>query len=467
MPTNTSAQRPSTVVWFRRDLRVADHPALSEAARTARTVVPLFVLDERLLSAAPARSWYLQRSLAELDAALRARGSGLLVRVGAPESVVPEVARRYGAELVLATRDVTPFSHRRDKQVAAALEREGGTLALRSGLLLAEPEDLTTSAGTPYGVFTPFWRSLQGQSRRRVLPAPSRIPSPTTLVDTATEIERDPPPPLPGLPRPGEAAALERLDAWVRAGLGGYGSGRDVLSGEHTSHLGVDLHFGTLSPLQVETAALDAEVDATPFVRQLAWREFYHHLLFHRRAQRQVPDNPLMAAFRQAADDPEAVHAWWEGRTGVPVVDAGMRQLAATGWLSNRARLVVASFLTRHLLMDYRVGERHFMRHLLDGDVANNRGGWQWTAGVGADAQPWFRIFNPVRQGLRFDPEGRWVRRWVPELRDVDERHVHAPWEAPVPPAGYPAPIVDLAVGRARALAAFKAATDGAGSDRD
>jgi deoxyribodipyrimidine photo-lyase len=166
-----------------------------------------------------------------------------------------------------------------------------------------------------------------------------------------------------------------------------------------------------------------------------------------------------MAAFRRESDDPVGVQAWRDGRTGVPVVDAGMRQLAATGWMSNRARLVVASFLTRHLLMDYRIGERHFMRHLLDGDVANNRGGWQWTAGVGADAQPWFRIFNPVRQGRRFDPDGTWVRHWVPELEGLDDRHVHAPWEAPEPPSGYPAPIVDLAAGRERALAAFKAAT--------
>ena len=382
----------------------------------------------------------------------------MLVREGDPQLVVPDVARAYDAEVVLATRDVTPFSHRRDAAIASALEAEGRALKLRGGLLLAEPEAVATSTGTPYGVFTPFWRALQSQPRRSLLPVPVVIPSPSDVhqARSAADIE---PAPLPGLPSPGEVSALERLEAWVHDGLAGYDDGRDALGGERTSRLGVDLHFGTLSPLQVESAAMEAAVDATAFVRQLAWREFYHHQLFHRRTERLTPTSPLMAAFRREGDDPSAVRAWRDGLTGVPVVDAGMRQLAGTGWLSNRARLVVASFLTRHLLMDYRIGERHFMRHLLDGDVANNHGGWTWTAGVGADAQPWFRIFNPVRQGQRFDPDGSWVRRWLPELGDVEDRHVHAPWEAATPPAGYPAPIVGLAEGRERALAAFKAAT--------
>ena len=463
-----SVDLAAAVVWFRRDLRVADHPALVEAVLRARVVLPLFVFDEPLLAtAAPARVWYLKRSLSELDASLRARGSGLLVRTGDPEVVVPAVAREIGAEVVLASRDVTPWSHRRDSRVAAALERDGRRLALRPGLLLAEPETLFISAGTPYRVFTPFWRALQRAPRRDLLSAPDHVPTTHAALPEVPHValERAP---LKGLPSAGEGAALDRLGGWVGRGLTAYGSGRDVLSGEATSHLGADLHFGTLSPLQVETAATETGEEATPFIRQLAWREFYHHQLFGRRSADQRPDSPLLGAFRDEADDPEAVIAWREGRTGVPTVDAAMRQLIATGWLSNRARLVVASFLTRHLLMDYRIGERHFMRHLIDGDVANNRGGWQWTAGVGADAQPWFRIFNPVRQGSRFDPDGEWVRRWVPELADVPSRYIHAPWEMPdavAEAAGvrlgrtYPRPIVDLGAARERALAAFKSAS--------
>ena len=205
----------------------------------------------------------------------------------------------------------------------------------------------------------------------------------------------------------------------------------DGLDGEATSHLGLTCTSGRSSPLQVESAALEVGEAATAFVRQLAWREFYHHLLFHRRAADDRVAQPLQAVFRSEARTRRQCRPGATGRTGIPVVDAAMRQLLATSWLSNRARLVVASFLTRHLLMDYRIGERHFMRHLVDGDVANNRGGWQWTAGVGADPQPWFRIFNPVLQGRRFDPDGDWVRRWVPELASVPARYIHAPWEMP------------------------------------
>jgi deoxyribodipyrimidine photo-lyase len=467
----------TTIVWFRRDLRVTDHPALLEASLRGCPVLPLYVLDDRLLeSAAPARAWFLQQSLFELDRSLRARGSGLLVRRGRPEVVVPQVAGEFGATEVLASRDVTPLSHRRDRAVATALERVGSRLALRPGLLLVEPERLLTASGTPYGVFTPFWRTLQAAPRRDLLPAPEHVPTPPAALPElswAGARTADPDPPLPGLPRPGEGAAQERLSAWVAGGLADYAGDRDALSGSGTSRLGVDLHVGTLSPLQVESAAVDAGWDSTPFVRQLAWREFYHHLLFHRRADDAAVEGPLLAAFRSEEDDPQSVSAWRAGRTGVPVVDAAMRQLSATGWLSNRARLVVASFLTRHLLMDYRIGERHFMRHLIDGDVANNVGGWQWTAGVGADPQPWFRIFNPVRQGSRFDPDGSWVRRWVPELEHVPDRYIHAPWEMPADVAAtagvrlgttYPRPIVDLAAGRERALAAFKAASEASDS---
>ena len=450
----------TVVVWFRRDLRVADHPALSEAAVRARVVVPLFVLDDHaLVRVAPARVWYLRGALQELDRALRSRGSRLLVRTGDPVEVVPDVARTVGAAVVLASGDVTPYSRQRDTAVASVLERDGRSLELRDGLLLADPDDVRTGDGRPYTVFTPFWRALGRTARRTLLSAPSAIPSATAAIRGDT-LPAPGDAPLPGLPTPGEPAAQQRLDRWVADGLGRYRADRDGLDGAGTSRLGADLHFGALSPLQVEAASESVGPEAEAFTRQLAWRELYHHQLFHqaREPRRRLP---LEDAFRSEPDDPDAVAAWREGRTGIPAVDAAMRQLRATGWLSNRARLVTASFLTRHLLMHPRIGERHFMDHLVDGDVANNRGGWEWTAGIGLDAQPWFRIFNPVRQGQRFDPQGAWVRRWVPELEAVPERFIHAPWEWDGTVPGYPAPIVDLKVGRERALAAFKAATGG------
>ena len=335
---------------------------------------------------------------------------------------------------------------------------------------------MLTAGGRPYGVFTPFWRALQRMPRRTLSPAPTRIPTPSAFtlrgpmsggrINDVRGLAALPPPHA-GLPVPGESAARERLVAWVQGGLARYGRDRDLLSGESTSHLGADLHLGTLSPRQVEAATLDPDVDASSFLRQLAWREFYQHQAFHHGTDDEAPASELASVFRPGVEAPDAGTAWREGRTGVPVVDAAMRQLVETGWLSNRARLVTASFLTRHLLLDWRIGEQHFLRHLVDGDVANNRGGWQWVAGVGPDAQPWFRIMSPVRQGQRFDPEGTWVRRWVPELAHVPARYLHAPWEMPEDVARdvglrlgmtYPRPIVDLAEGRERALAAFRSA---------
>ena len=279
-----------------------------------------------------------------------------------------------------------------------------------------------------------------------------------------------PHPGLRDLPEPGESAARARLGAWVADGVGGYGDHRNDLAGAATSHLSQDLHLGLLSPLEVEACCTGA--GAEPYRRQLGWRDFYHHLLWWRPELSRAPFQPRFdAAFRPESADPEAAQAWREGRTGIPVVDAGMRQLSATGWLPNRARLIVASFLTRHLLLDWRVGEDHFMRTLIDGDLPNNVGGWQWTAGVGTDAQPWFRIFNPVLQGERFDPDGAWVRTWVRELAALPDHVIHQPWTlSPMEQhaAGvvigrdYPAPIVDLAEGRERALAAFKAASEAA-----
>lgn len=472
MTSDTPSGGAPVIAWFRRDLRVHDHPALTEAVRRDVPVVPLFVLDPSLLAgprASANRGWLLHGALAALDAALRARGSRLIVRTGRPEAVVPALAREVGASAVLASRDITPYARRRDRAVAAALEADGRSLHLRKGLLLAEPESLEGTAGRGYAVFTPFWRASMSVERRALLPAPGRIaPPPAGLAsDPLPEAGA---PPVPGLPEPGEAAARERLARWVAAGVGGYADRRNLLAGEPTSRLGPDLHLGTLSPLEIEIAC-GGEGGPAEYRRQLAWREFYHHLLWHRPELARDPFQPRFEqVFRPLEADPDGWWAWVEGRTGLPVVDAGMRQLAATGWMPNRARMIVASFLTRHLLLDWRLGEGHFHRLLVDGDLANNVGGWQWTAGVGTDAQPWFRIFNPVLQGERFDPDGTWVRTWVPELARVPAARIHQPWTMSVAEQraadvavgrSYPAPIVDLGEARERALAAFKAASAG------
>jgi len=458
----------TAIVWFRRDLRIHDQPALIDAIANADMVVPLFVLDPGLLDGrwrSPNRAWYLMGCLRALDQQLRGIGGHLVVRSGDPTRVVPALATEVGADAVLVTRDVGPYARRRDRAVAAALAATDRTFHARRGLLLAEPEAVTTAQGGHYTVFSPFWRALGTHDRRPVLGAPTSLADPD--IDPGSIAEPGEAPAQLGVP--GEPAARARLAQWIDGGLDRYHERRDDLSGAGTSHLGADLHFGTISVTEAEAAASTRPGPGSDaWRRQLGWREFYHHLLAHRPELARHSFRPVLSsAFRAASDDPDAVDAWRAGRTGIPVVDAAMRQLLATGWIPNRGRLVVASFLTRHLLIDHRVGEDHFMTHLVDGDLANDNGGWQWTAGVGTDAQPWFRIFDPVRQGTRFDPDGSYVRQWVPELAHVPNEHIHAPWLAPDgPPAGYPPPIVDLRWARDRALAAFKAASESADEGR-
>ncbi len=449
-------------MWFRRDLRIHDHPALVDAIANARRVVPLFVLDPGLLEGrwpSANRAWFLAGSLRALDERLRAIGGRLVVRSGDPRVVVPALAAEIGANAVLVSREVSPYGRRRDRAVSAALAEAGRTFHARHGLLLTDPASVTTVQGGHYTVFSPFWRAIGRMDRREVLDAPRTMVMPRVDAGQLPEqVARG-----ADLPAPGEPAARERLERWIADGIDGYHERRDSLSGTGTSRLSADLHFGTLSVTEAATAAAARPgPGAEAWLRQLGWREFYHHLLWHRpELARDALRPDLVGAFRQEREDPEAVAAWRDGRTGIPIVDAAMRELQATGWIPNRARLVVASFLTRHLLIDHRVGEDHFMRLLVDGDLANDNGGWQWTAGVGTDAQPWFRIFDPVRQGLRFDPDGTYVQRWVPELSGVPSEHIHTPWTAPGgPPQGYPAPIVDLRWARERALAAFSEARD-------
>ena len=398
-----SASGPVGLLWLRRDLRLNDHPALAAAMAGGRRVVPVFVLDPRLLAgprASANRTWFLLGALRELASELAARGAPLVVRTGRPEAVIPALAAAAGAADVFATRDVSPFARARDRAVRDALAADGRRLHLAPGLLVAEPEQILTNDGRPVTVFTPFARRWTAVPRRLLVPAPDTIPSLRAGVLGGEPLPNGPQPTADPalLPRPGESAARERLGAWATsAALAGYAAGRNRLGDEGTSRLSADLKVGTLSPLEVLVTAEGPGDGRRVFVAELCWREFYAHVLWH------FP-HVVRGAYRPAydavpwADDPAGLAAWQEGRTGYPIVDAAMRQLTASGWMHNRARMIAASFLAKDLLIDWRRGEDHFMVQLVDGDVASNNGGWQWTAGTGTDAAPYFRVFNPGRR---------------------------------------------------------------------
>ena len=485
--------RRTAVVWYRRDLRVHDHAALAAAVDRVGVVIPLFVLDDRLLAGrhrAPDRVAFMLASVGALAVELAARGASLVVARGDPRVIVPALAARAGAAEVHVTRDTGPYGTGRDAAVAAALAADGRALVAWRGLTVHEPEEIRTVDGRPYTVHGPFARRWAATPPTPVLAAPTVIPG--AGADLAARLLADPaaagasalaagdgavrllgdllPPDAAarGVPVPGEAAARGRLDRWVAGGLAGYATGRDLLGIDGTSRLSQDLRWGLLSPSEVRarTEAAAAGGGGRVFGSELSWRDFYLHALAAFPAIASGPYRPDADAIAWR-DDADALAAWAEGRTGFPIVDAAMRQIAATGWMHNRARMIVASFLVKDLLIDWRRGERHFMRHLVDGDVASNAGGWQWIAACGPDAQPWFRILDPVAQGRRFDPAGAYVRRWVPELAALPDRWIHAPWtmpEADAAAAGYrqgrdyPAPIADRRLTRARALAAFEAA---------
>ncbi len=463
------------LIWFRRDLRLNDHTALCAALDSGARVVPVFVVDPALLRGSqlsPSRLAFLLAGLRALDERLRELRARLIVRTGEPVVVLSTLVAETGAVAVYANRDYTPFARLRDERVARALNVP---LHVTDDGLIHPPEAVVKADGSPYTVFTPFFRAW---SR---LPAP--VPDRRTLRaahfadTTAVRTEAIPEPPdlrctsVP-LPPAGEVAASRLLSGFTAGALFDYGHGRNRLSGPAwaepgagTSALSPYLRFGMISPRQALAAARAAQRraraaedrdGANSWVSELGWREFYASIVFH------FP-HVLERSFRPPFDhlswrrSAEELDRWRAGMTGFPVVDAAMRQLIATGWMHNRARMIVASFLTKDLLHHWSEGETFFMQHLLDGDPASNNGGWQWAAGTGTDAQPFFRIFNPVLQSRRFDPNGAFIRAWVPELRDVPTAHIHAPWELATPPAGYPPPMVDHAVARHRALAALNA----------
>jgi deoxyribodipyrimidine photo-lyase len=462
------------LVWFRRDLRLADNPALDAALKAHDRILPVYIDapdEEAPWQPGAASRWWLHHSLKALDAALRRRGAMLHVRSGKTPPILRALIDETGASAVYWNRLYEPAIVARDSRIKETLRRDGIEARRFNAALLFEPWDIATGQHTPYKVFTPFWRNARAQLEiQQPLRAPRRIDAPRV----AGGLDIDALGLLPTIPwdagfgatwRPGEAGARKALDRFLEAAVGDYGADRDVPAERGTSRLSPHLHFGEISPMQI-VAALDAashgsakrRQGAEAYLRELGWREFSHHLLFHFPESAERNLDAAFDAFPWARMSSVRLARWKRGTTGIPIVDAGMRELWATGWMHNRVRMLVASFLTKNLRQHWLTGARWFWDTLVDADLANNTQGWQWTAGSGADASPYFRIFNPVTQAERFDPDGVYVRRWVPELSIYEGKAIHAPWNdaARLKASGYPRPMVQLDPSRRAALAAYR-----------
>ena len=483
----------TAVVWFRQDLRIADQAALSAAARAGGAVVPLFVLDD----ASPGRwrpggasRWWLHQSLQALTTDLARLGSPLVLRRGAAVEAVAGVARAAAATCVFVTGHAEPHWRAADEALRPLLAAAGIGYQMLAGTTLFAPGSIRNRGGGQPRLFAPFWRACQAaEAPPRPLPPAAALRPPSQAVpgDDLADWQLLPTRPdwaggLRATWRAGEASAQERLGAFLDGAIGDYHRDRDRPEpAAATSRLSPHLHFGELSPRQV-WHAVAARIEAEPRLAQggwswlceVGWREFCGHLLV---ANPQMPDQPLQGRFANFpwADDPAALRAWQRGETGYPIVDAGMRQLWQTGWMHNRVRMIAASFLVKHLLVPWQQGEAWFWDTLVDADLANNAGNWQWVAGCGLDAAPYFRIFNPVLQGEKFDSRGDYVRRWLPELAKLPAQAIHRPWQAApqdLAAAGvrlgttYPQPIVDHAQARARALAAIEGMRSRHAADR-
>lgn len=466
------------IVWFRQDLRLTDNPALAAAAASGRPILPVYVLDDESAGEfrrGAASRWWLHRSLDALNRSLEGQ---MLFLAGDAAAILPRLVRDSGAHAVYWNRCYEPWRIDRDRRIKADLAEIDVDVETFNASLLFEPWTVLKADGTPYRVFTPFFRKGCLQS-----PAQPADPEPAARLSEFAK------PPCQGglddlalIPpigwyetfeetwTPGEAGAREKLDAFMDVGISNYKEGRNFPDLPHVSRLSPHLHFGEIAPREVwhaanlAKAAQALETDADHFQSELGWREFSYYLLYH---FPQLPRSNLQSKFDAFpwVEDTEALAAWQRGSTGIPIVDAGMRELWKTGYMHNRVRMIVASFLVKNLLIHWHHGERWFWDTLLDADLANNSASWQWVAGCGADAAPYFRIFNPVTQGHKFDPDGAYVKRFVPELSALPGKHLHAPWEAPesvLTDAGivlgkhYPEPIVDLKDSRERALEAFR-----------
>jgi deoxyribodipyrimidine photo-lyase len=459
--------------WFRNDLRLQDNTALNALAARAEEWLPVFVRDPRIRAGprvGEPRTCFLLDCLGRLGRDLEKRGVPLLVREGRPEEVLPKLLHETRARLLSFNEDATPFARHRDAAVQRAVEQSGGEVVARLDHVVFRSSEVRSASGGAYAVYSPYrktwWRRWSQEPRLPVrlgrLPPPipgfsaDRIPDPRDFGIGTGECD---------VPTGGEAAATQRLERFLERAAERYHEDRERPDLDGTSRLSPYLRFGAISVRQCFERAEEAghvepalQRGVAKWLDELVWREFYAAILEeHPRVLRESYRREYAAVVWN--EDPRGFEAWCEGRTGYPIVDAGMRQLRATGWMHNRVRMIVASFLTKDLLIDWREGERFFFERLVDGDPASNNGGWQWAASTGTDAQPYFRIFNPVAQGRRWDPEGRYVRRWVPELRDVPDPHVHAPWESRLP-GGYPPPLVDHAERRELALDRFRNARE-------
>lgn len=445
------------VVLFTSDLRLHDHPPLRAALRAADEVVPLFVLDPGIHAAgfdAPNRKAFLADCLNDLDASLRRRGGRLLIRNGPVVREVRSVTAEYRATEVHIAAGVTAYAHHREERLREGLGGSGVALRVHDAVITAvAPGAVTPSGSDHFAVFTPYFRRWSQESLRKPLAAPRTVRVPDGMRGEPLPDRAKVAGASPGLPAGGESAGRDRFSRWSRSGLSCYADRHDDLAGDATSRLSPYLHFGALSPVElVDLAREHGGPGADAFVRQVCWRDFHHQVLAARPEASTEDYRTRHDRWRKEDDAVEDIAAWRDGRTGYPVVDAAMRQLRHEGWMHNRARLLVASFLTKTLYVDWRIGARHFLDLLVDGDIVNNQLNWQWVAGTGTDTRP-HRVLNPLVQARRFDPDGTYVRRWVAELRDVDGARVHEPWRLPADQRDaldYPEPVIDLADGLAR-----------------
>jgi len=483
----------TTLLWFRRDLRLADNPALDAAVASGGPVIPVYICDDADAgewSPGGASRWWLQGSLSALSSEIEARGNRLILKAGPAEAVINELLSETGATSVYWNRRYEPWATRRDEKIKTALKGKGMEARSFNAGLLKEPWAITTQKGEPYKVFTPFWKALRASGEPDQLkPAPQRIPAPN---DFSKSDDLNSWGLLPTKPdwasglrdawTPGEDAAQSRLHDFIDAAVFDYQDKRNLPGVSGTSRLSPHLHFGEIGPRQIWHTVIASALAQTgspmprgaeTYLSEIAWREFSYHLLFH---FPELPLKPLRTEFSNFpwANDPDALSAWQRGATGYPIVDAGMRELWTTGWMHNRVRMIVASFLIKDLLIDWQTGEKWFWDTLVDADLASNAASWQWVAGCGADATPYFRVFNPTIQGTKFDPDGSYVRRWLPEVSRLPDRLIHAPWTAkPIELADagielgrdYPAPIVDHSIARNRALEKYKLLKAGKNDD--